>query len=163
MCLHQGIAYAAQPPFKRLPWSHFPNTCCLMGGLTVTTLNCKWFIITYADDQTVANVGLCMQDWSWPSPQWGLLALVQGCPPSPHSGSATGQHHLPSSCCRVPAQRASLAWYQATPLPCQSWQWWAFVVVPAVLQFLQLRTKDAAVKSYAAPFPKEAKSRSHTT
>lgn len=148
MYLHQEVAQPARPPFKRLPWTHYPHILCSMGGLTVASLNFKLFLIAYADDQAVADVGPGTQGWPW-TWFWGELpAPMQRGPPPPQGGLATGQ---PPSICRVPAQRASLVLAKATPLPCHPWQQRGLVVVPAALQFHHLGAKGAAISHLLPP------------
>lgn len=69
-----------------------------MGGLTVSSLNFKWFIITCADDQTVAKVGSRVQGWPWALSRRGLPAPVQEGPPLPQVPCSEGFPAAVRSC-----------------------------------------------------------------
>lgn len=158
---HQEVAQPPQPPFKRLPWPHFPHIQCLMGHLTVSSLNFKLLLIAYADDQAVANVGcgarhagLAMSmvlrraaslhaEGSPTSPGWpghrAALQHLQG--PCSKSFPGAGQSHP-----AVLPALATMGAHRGASCP---------PISPAGGQ-------RCCSKSHAAPFPQGGKAQSHT-
>lgn len=72
---------------------------------------------------------------------------AEGSPSSPGwLGHRAALQHL-----QVPAQRASLVLAKAASLPCQPWQQWGLLAVPAAFQFNHFGTKGAAISHMLPP------------